>query len=31
MRMADGEDAILATGSLYTAGEARPALVELSP
>ncbi|MET0461490.1 MAG: folylpolyglutamate synthase/dihydrofolate synthase family protein [Ilumatobacteraceae bacterium] len=31
MRMADGEDAILATGSLYTAGEARPALIELSP
>ena len=31
MRMADGEDAILAAGSLYVAGEARPALVELSP
>ena len=28
MRMADGEDAILATGSLYAAGEARPALVD---
>ena len=31
MRMADGEDAVLATGSLYTAGDARPALDELSP
>jgi hypothetical protein len=29
--MADGEDAILATGSLYVAGEARPVLAELSP
>ena len=31
MRMADGEDAILVAGSLYVAGEARPALMELSP
>ncbi|MET0144589.1 MAG: folylpolyglutamate synthase/dihydrofolate synthase family protein [Ilumatobacteraceae bacterium] len=31
MRMSDGEDAILAAGSLYVAGEARPALVALSP
>jgi dihydrofolate synthase/folylpolyglutamate synthase len=31
MRNADGEDAILATGSLYVAGEARPALQRLLP
>ena len=31
MRMADGEDAVLAAGSLYVAGAARPALVVLSP
>lgn len=31
MRMADGEDAILAAGSLYVAGVARQALVALSP
>jgi len=31
MRMADGEDAILAAGSLYVAGDARSALMELSP
>jgi dihydrofolate synthase/folylpolyglutamate synthase len=26
MEYADGDDAVLATGSLYTAGAARPAL-----
>ena len=31
MRGADGDDAVLAAGSLYVAGAARPALVELSP
>ena len=30
MRMADGDDAILAAGSLYVAGEARPALWPLA-
>ena len=31
MRNADGDDAILATGSIYVAGAARPALQQLSP
>ena len=31
MRSADGDDAILATGSLYVAGAARPALQSLTP
>jgi hypothetical protein len=31
MRNADGEDAVLATGSIYVAGAARPALQSLLP
>ena len=31
VRMADGDDAILAAGSLYVAGAARPAMLELLP
>ena len=31
VRSADGDDAVLAAGSLYVAGEARRALVELQP
>lgn len=31
LRFADGDDAVLATGSLYTAGAARPVLQRLAP
>jgi dihydrofolate synthase/folylpolyglutamate synthase len=31
LKIADGDDAILATGSLYVAGAARPTLLRLAP